>query len=93
MFKIKKLFTQKEKNPFKELCGKISTEWEVVSLDFLEQVCDIINKAKPIINTYGDAFEVLEYLHTAKVLELKLLAKDTGIYKIRKIEYSGENKQ
>lgn len=91
--KIKKLFTKTEQNPFKELCGKLTTNWEIVSLDFLEQVCDIINNVKPIINTYGDAFEVLEYLHNAKVLELKLVAEDSGIYKIRKIEYSGENQQ
>jgi hypothetical protein len=64
-------------------------EWQVVSINYLKHVHDVINEASPIVETYGDAFEVLEYLHKAKVVELAPLENEDGVFKIRKVDYSG----
>ena len=76
-------------NPFKVLVGNLSTEWKIVSLAYLKEVHDTINAESNIIQTYGDAFEILEYLANAKVIDLVPLEGEDNVYKIRKIEYNG----
>ena len=63
----------------------------MVSIAYLREVHDTVNAelASPIIKTYGDAFEVLEFLDTNKVVELRPLEGENGIFKIRKVDYSG----
>jgi hypothetical protein len=62
-----------------------SSEYQVVTVSYLKHVSSIINKSSTIVQTYGEAFKVLEFLAAAKVLELKPLEDNLGVYKIRKI--------
>ena len=77
------------KNPFKVLVGNLTTEWKIVSLAYLKEVHDIINAESTIIQTYGDAFDILEYLANARVIDLELVEGEDSVYKIRKVDYSG----
>ena len=76
-------------NPFTVLVGNLTTDWRVVSLDYLKEVHDTINAESAIIKTYGDAFDILEYLANARVIDLELVEGEISIYKIRKVNYSG----
>lgn len=58
-------------------------QWRLVTLDFLQIVHDLVNKEQKLINTYGEAFEILRYLEKAEVVELEP-AEEHGVYKIRK---------
>ena len=58
-------------------------QWRLVTLDFLQIVHDLVNKEQKLINTYGEAFEILRYLEKAEVVELER-AEEHGVYKIRK---------
>jgi len=58
-------------------------QWQLVTLDFLKTVHDLVNKDEKLITTYGEAFEVLEYLEKARVVELEP-AEEHGVFKIRK---------
>jgi len=58
-------------------------QWQLVTLDFLKTVRDLVNKDEKLITTYGEAFEVLEYLEKARVVELEP-ADEHGVFKIRK---------
>jgi hypothetical protein len=78
------------KNPFKVLVGNLSTDWQEVSISYLKEVHDIINSKKSIIKTYGDAFDILQYLHNVNVVELVPVDTHDGIYKIRKVDHSGK---
>jgi len=49
----------------------------------LQIVHDLVNKEQKLINTYGEAFEILRYLEKAEVVELEP-AEEHGVYKIRK---------
>ena len=77
------------KNPFKVMVGNLTTEWKIVSLAYLKEVHDIINAESTIIQTYGDAFDILEYLANARVIDLELVEGEDSVYKIRKVDYSG----
>lgn len=71
-------------NPFRKLLTQLHTEqWQLVTLDFLKTVRDLVNKDEKLITTYGEAFEVLEYLEKARVVELEP-ADEHGVFKIRK---------
>ena len=71
-------------NPFKKLLTQLHTEdWQLVTLDFLKFVSELINKEEKLIHTYGEAFEVLQYLEKARVVEMEP-AEEAGVYKIRK---------
>lgn len=71
-------------NPFRKLLTQLHTEeWRLVTLDFLRLVHDLINKDEQLITTYGEAFEVLQYLEKAQVVELEP-AEQQGVFKIRK---------
>lgn len=58
-------------------------KWRLVTLDFLRLVHDLVNKDQQLIQTYGEAFEVLRYLENAQVVELEPAEKH-GVFKIRK---------
>jgi len=81
--------TTTTKNPFKVLVGNLSTEWKIVSLAYLKEIHDTINAESPIIQTYGDAFDILEFLANAKVIDLVPVEGEDSVYKIRKVEYNG----
>ena len=55
----------------------------MVTLDFLTQVRDLVNQETTIVTTYGEAFQVLEFLAKAKAVELEP-AEKAGVFKIRK---------
>ena len=74
-------------NPFKKLLTHLHTEdWRLVTLDFLKLVHDLVNKDERLIHTYGEAFEILQYLEKAGVVELEP-AEEHGVFKIRKKVY------
>ena len=58
-------------------------EWRLVTLDFLQTVHDLVNAQEKLIQTYGEAFEILRYLENAGVVELEP-AEEHGVFKIRK---------
>jgi len=77
-------------NPFSKLLATLSdTEWQTVTLDYLNEVAKTVNKPRTVVATYGDSFSVLEFLAAADVIELEL-ADDTGTHKIRKKIYGNE---
>ena len=78
--------TESSTNPFKVLLAGLSTAEQVpVTLQFLEWVTEVINEPSEVIQTYGEAFQVLEFLAQAQVVELTPLADNPGAYTIRKI--------
>jgi len=46
-------------------------------------VHNLVNRDEQLIQTYGEAFEVLRYLQQAQVVELEP-AEEHGVFKIRK---------
>ena len=72
-------------NPFRVLLTGLSTTEQVpVTLQFLEWVTTIINEPSEVVQTYGEAFQVLEFLATAGVVELTPVPNNPGAYTIRK---------
>ena len=63
-------------------------EWQLVTLDFLRTVHELVNRDEQLIQTYGEAFEVLRFLEKAQVVELEP-AHQHGVFKIRKRFNSG----
>ena len=73
-------------NPFKTLlAGLSSTESVPVTLQFLEWVTKIINEPSEVVQTYGEAFQVLQFLETAGVVELTAVEDNPGAYTIKKL--------
>lgn len=58
-------------------------DWRLVTLDFLQTVHDLVNVDEQLVQTYGEAFEILRYLENAGVVELEP-AEEHGVFKIRK---------
>ena len=72
-------------NPFRKLLSDlITSEFQLVTLPFLKTVSEIVNEPAKIIITYGEAFQVLEFLATAKVVELVPVDEQNKQYKVRK---------
>lgn len=67
------------------LTGLSQTERVPVTLQFLEWVTEVINEPSVVIQTYGEAFQVLEFLATAGVVELTAVHNNPGAYTIRKL--------
>lgn len=77
--------TQSTTNPFRTLlAGLSSTEPHAVTLQFLKWVTYIINEPSEVVQTYGEAFQVLQFLETAGVLEIRKLA-GSDIYTVKKL--------
>jgi hypothetical protein len=73
-------------NPFAILLAGLSTTEAVpVTLGFLEWVTEVVNKPSEVVQTYGEAFQVLQFLETARVVELLEMADQPGVYTIRKL--------
>lgn len=73
-------------NPFKTLLtGLSATESVPVTLQFLEWVTATINAPSEVVQTYGEAFQVLEFLANARVVELLPIPNSPGTYTIRKL--------
>lgn len=73
-------------NPFTKLLNELLTsEYQPVSLQFLKELTDIVNEPSEVIQTYGEAFQVLEFLATAKAIELVPISTDSKQYKVRKL--------
>lgn len=72
-------------NPFhKLLAGLSDAEYQTVTLDYLKQVSEIVNEHSVLVKTFGEAFQVLEFLHDAKAVELILVEDLEGVYKVKK---------
>lgn len=54
-------------------------------MQYLKQVSDIINEPSPVVQTYGEAFQVLEFLANARAVELVPIDGEQKQYKIRKL--------
>jgi hypothetical protein len=62
-----------------------TTEYQIVTMQYLKHVSDIVNEPSPVVQTYGEAFQVLEFLATARAVELVPLDGEQKQYKIRKL--------
>ena len=72
-------------NPFHKLLAGLSDDkYQTVTLDYLKIVSEIVNEHSVVVQTFGEAFRVLEFLHDAKAVELVLLDESQGVYKIKK---------
>lgn len=67
------------------LAGLSTTESTPVTLQFLEWVTHIVNAPSEVVQTYGEAFQVLEFLANARVVELLPIPDSPGTYTIRKL--------
>lgn len=73
-------------NPFhKLLAGLSKTEYQLVTLDYLKLISEIINEPSTVVQTFGEAFQILEFLAQAKAIELVEVEGSIGVYKIRKL--------
>ena len=73
-------------NPFHKLLAGLShAEYQLVTLEFLKTVSEIVNEPGTIVQTFGEAFQVLDFLATANVVELVPAEGKLGVYKIRKL--------
>ena len=73
-------------NPFRVLLTGLSTTESVpVTLQFLDWVSKTINEPSEVVQTYGETFQVLEFLATAGVVELTPVRDNPGAYTIRKL--------
>lgn len=78
--------TKSSTNPFRVLlAGLSSTEPTPVTLQFLKQVSEIINEPSVVVQTYGEAFQVLEFLAQAQAVELLPVENNPGTYTIKKL--------
>lgn len=66
-------------------------EWQTVTLDYLNKVSTLVNNADVVIETYGEAFSVLEFLASAGAIDLEP-GETPGVHKIRKKTYVQTNK-
>lgn len=72
-------------NPFRILLTGLSTTESVpVTLQFLEWVTKVINEPSEVVQTYGDAFQVLQFLANAGVVELTV-TEFPSAYTIKKL--------
>lgn len=55
-----------------------------VTLDFLQWVSTTINEPSEVVQTYGEAFQVLEFLANAGVVELTAVEDNPGAYTIKR---------
>lgn len=67
------------------IAGLGATEAVPVTLQLLEWVTKVINEPSVVIQTYGEAFQVLEFLAQAQVVELIPVENNPGAYTIRKL--------
>lgn len=64
----------------------LGDSWQPVTLEYLKFVHDTVNSVNPVIQTFGETVEVLEYLHEHGAVNLELIDKT---YRIRKAIYNG----
>lgn len=77
--------TQSTTNPFRTLlAGLSSSEPHAVTLQFLEWVTQVINEPSEVVQTYGEAFQVLQFLETAGVVEI-IQIPGTKTYTVKKL--------
>lgn len=67
------------------LAGLSTTEPVPVTLQFLQWVSTTINEPSEVVQTYGEAFQVLEFLANAGVVELTPVHDNPGAYTIKRI--------
>jgi hypothetical protein len=73
-------------NPFKKLLSELVTgEFQPVTLQMLDGVTHIVNEPSTVIQTYGEAFQTLEFLANAGAVELVPLDSSKTQFKIRKL--------
>ena len=73
-------------NPFRKLLDELLTaEFQPVTLQLLESVTSVINEPSVVVQTYGEAFQTLEFLAQARAVELVPIEPGSQQYKIRKL--------
>jgi hypothetical protein len=73
-------------NPFRKLLDELlTTEFQPVTLQLLEDVTHIVNEPSTVLQTYGEAFQTLEFLAQARAVELVTIEPGSQQYKIRKL--------
>lgn len=63
----------------------LTAEYQDVTLQLLKQVSVIINEPSVVVQTYGETFQVLEFLAKANAVELTETSPGSKQYKIRKL--------
>jgi hypothetical protein len=63
----------------------LTAEFQPVTLQLLEQVTHTINIHGEMVQTYGEAFQTLEFLAQARAVELVPLNGEPTQFKIRKL--------
>lgn len=72
-------------NPFAILLAGLSTtEPTPITFQFLEWVSEVVNEPSEVVQTYGEAFQVLQFLETARVVEI-LEVPEQNAFTIRKL--------
>ena len=72
-------------NPFAILLAGLSTtEPTPITIGFLEWVTEVVNEPSEVVQTYGEAFQVLQFLETARVVEI-LEVPGQDAFTIRKL--------
>jgi len=66
------------------------TEWQTVTLDYLNRVAKIVNEPQMIVGTYGEVFKILELLADAGAIELVPDTTQPGVHKLRKKSYGNQ---
>lgn len=75
--------TEFSTNPFATLLAGLSeTEAVHVTYPLLQWIKETINEPNEIIQTYDEAFKVLQFLNTAGVIELSLVNQ---VFTVRKL--------
>lgn len=72
-------------NPFYEILGELSKDaWIPVTLSYLNKIAKLINVNGTLVNTYGETFQVLEFLRDRGAVELEMLDGSANMYKIKR---------
>jgi hypothetical protein len=66
------------------------TEWQTVTLEYLNQVAKTVNEPQVVVGTYGEVFKVLEFLADAGAIELVPDIAQPGVHKLRKKSYGNQ---
>lgn len=75
-------------NPFREIVEHLGDDWRKVSLEYLDWVAARLRHQGVPLETYGDIFRVLEWLHERGAVELQ---HNDNEHLIKRKQYLGKN--
>lgn len=75
------------------LLATLDSEWQVVTLEYLNHAAKILNEPQMILGTYGEVFKALEFLAEAGAIELVPDETQPGVHKLRKKTYGNQTSE